>query len=115
MRRIPQISIFQHISDAELASISPFIELVSLSAGDIVMRQGKLGKGLFIIKKGQAQVTARLPGDIHTHLATLVVNDFFGEVSLLEGGIVTASVSAISDMECYFLSRDVFDALRILF
>ncbi len=61
----------------------------SFRAGEWIVEQGDPGETLFVIMEGQAKVIR--DGKVRTHL---VPSDFFGEISVLDGGPRTASVVA---------------------
>ena len=65
--------------------------------GEVLVRQGERGAEFFIIADGQAEVSVLERGEERT-LRNLKPGDFFGERALLEGGIRTATVRALSPM-----------------
>lgn len=75
--------------------------------GASIVREGDKGDTFFVILEGEAKVVNR---------AGRVVNrvypgDFFGEISLLDGGPRTATVIADTPMVLLGLSRSAFQAL----
>jgi len=62
-----------------------------------VVRQGERGTEFFIIAEGQAEVTILERGEERS-VRKLKPGEFFGERALLEGGIRTASVRALTPM-----------------
>jgi CRP-like cAMP-binding protein len=67
------------------------------ATGDVVVRQGERGADFFIIADGQAEVSILERGEERT-VRKLKPGEFFGERALLEGGIRTATVRALSPM-----------------
>ncbi len=61
--------------------------------GDVLIRQGEEGRGLFIILDGECEVT-RADGDIDVTVATLHTGDLFGEIALIHDVPATATVTA---------------------
>lgn len=68
-----------------------------------MIREGDLGSTLFVIVEGQAVVSRG-----GKKLATLVPGDFFGEISLLDGGPRTATVAADTPLSVVRLYRGPF-------
>jgi putative peptide zinc metalloprotease protein len=67
------------------------------ATGEVVIRQGERGAEFFIIAGGQAEVSILERGD-ERMVRGLKPGDFFGERALLEGGIRTATVRAVTPM-----------------
>jgi CRP-like cAMP-binding protein/Zn-dependent protease len=67
------------------------------ATGEVVVRQGDRGSEFFIIADGQAEVSI-LEGGEDRVVRKLKPGDFFGERALLEVGIRTATVRAVSPM-----------------
>jgi CRP-like cAMP-binding protein len=74
-------------------------------ASSLLVRQGQPGKGLYVILRGQVAVL-RDNGDTEEQLALLGPGDTFGEISLLNEGLTTASVRATQPTTVLFLGRE---------
>jgi CRP-like cAMP-binding protein len=81
-----------------------------VAAGVQIIREGDPGRGLFILLAGEADVT-KVDGDTKVLLASLKPGDVFGEISLLEEGAATATVTAARASTVLFLAKDVFTRL----
>jgi CRP-like cAMP-binding protein len=77
------------------------------TTGEVVVRQGERGAEFFIIAGGQAEVSI-LEGGEERALRHLKPGDFFGERALLEGGIRTATVRALSPMRLLVFGEGTF-------
>lgn len=75
------------------------------------MRQGEPSRGAFIIRSGRAAAEVALPGGGMLAVAEFGEGDVFGEMALVERGVCSATVSALSDVEAAFIERDDFRAL----
>lgn len=75
----------------------------AVGAGDIVIEEGEAGRGLFLVLKGELEVSARAQ-----KLAVLRSGDVFGEISLLKAIPTTATVKAKTVGEVLFLAREDF-------
>src|SRR4029077_3815217 len=75
--------------------------------GEVVVRQGERGADFFIIADGQAEVSILERGEERT-VRRLKPGEFFGERALLEGGIRTATVRALSPMRLLVFDEHTF-------
>lgn len=81
--------------------------------GDLIVRQGDRADKLYMLLRGEVSVTLPLPNQRVARLSTLSAGMSFGEFGLLDGGVRSADVHADGDVECFSLSRDVFDRLGV--
>jgi CRP-like cAMP-binding protein len=110
---LQKVSLLQTLEAAELEYLLPFVKLLQFPANTSIIQQGKPGNGMYIIKSGSVQVNVRLPGNIENKIATLVEQDFFGEATLIDGGITTASIATLTKTQCYFISTAYFNMLQL--
>ena len=80
----------------------------SYKAGDVIVRQGKGGEGMFTIVSGGAEAVLETSDGEKTVVNTFGPANFFGEVAMLDDGPRTASVIATEDTECLVLTRSDF-------
>ena len=71
-------------------------------------RQGAEAHWLYLIIDGEAEVRVAADGNVSERLATLGAGDFFGEMGMMTGEPRTATVIAVSDVECYRLDKEAF-------
>jgi CRP-like cAMP-binding protein len=69
------------------------------AAGETVAKEGAGGAAFFIIRAGEAAVTVH--GDSRPGLGP---GDYFGEISLIDGGERSATVTAVTDLVCLGLT-----------
>ena len=79
---------------------------VEVPQGKVLIRQGNPGWECFVITEGRAKATMR-----GKRSASLGPGSFFGEMSLLDGGPRSATVTAETDMRLLVLSSRDFSAL----
>jgi len=97
------VPLFSGLSKSHLQRLSEATEEVAFRPGATVVREGELGATLFVIVEGQATVSRG-----GKRLAELFPGDFFGEVSLLDQGPRTATVTADTRLVTLRLFRKVF-------
>jgi CRP/FNR family cyclic AMP-dependent transcriptional regulator len=90
LRSVP---LFAGCSDRELIAVDRVVDEVSVTEGDILVREGRIGHESFFIVDGEAAVTLR--GEF---LAQLGPGDFFGEMAVLDHDVRSATVTALTPM-----------------
>ena len=101
------------LSQTDLDILKYYWKNIEYQPEDMILRQGQAGDGLYFIEDGKVKITSHFPGSSELKLGTLTKGDFFGEVSLMDGGPCTASVIAASPAHCFFLNRTTMNSLRI--
>ncbi len=76
--------------------------------GDELIAEGEQGQGLFLIVKGNIEVSKKGPDGNKLVLATLKEGDVFGEISLLQSTPTTATCQALTRGELLFLPKKDF-------
>jgi CRP-like cAMP-binding protein len=84
---------------------------VSYLKGAELVRQGESSRGCFLIRAGSAEARVALPGGGSLAVAQFRDGDMFGEMALVERGVVSATVIAQSNVDAWFVGRDDFRAL----
>ena len=106
VERLSQVPIFAGCSKRDLQTIAKAVRTVDHRAGGVVAAEGEPGAGLFVIDRGEADVT--IGGKKLNHLRPGV---FFGEMALLDGGPRTATVTATTDLSLFALTEWVYRGL----
>lgn len=111
LRRVP---ILAALKEEHLDMLLKLVTIRTFNKGDVIIKQGDPGAGLFVILDGTVDVTQRqYPGNPEIKLNTLGRGEFFGEMSLIDGYPRSATVTAQSETQAVELDRWVFlDALR---
>ena len=84
---------------------------MSFAQGARLVRQGEASRGAFLIRSGRLDAHVALPGGGTLTVAQFAAGDMFGEMSLVERGVVSATVVAQSNVNAYFVNRDDFRAM----
>lgn len=84
----------------------------TFAEGACLFREGDSGDGLYILLSGKVDITARSgPGREHV-LSQMEPGDYFGEMSVFDGGARSASAFARTEIHTVFLrSEEVLDLL----
>jgi CRP-like cAMP-binding protein len=100
---LARVPLFADLGRRHLNQLADAAQIVSYRQGTTVIREGDPGATLFVIVDGTADVSRG-----GRTLATLPPGEFFGEVSLLDGGPRTASIVAQTPLTAVRLFRAPF-------
>lgn len=103
LRRVP---LFKGLSQRQLEQVARLVDEYEAPAGKRLATAGEAGRELFIIVSGQVRVS--LPRGRTVRLGP---GEFFGEISLVDGGPRSASVEAMTPMRLLVVGRREFWAL----
>ena len=92
--RLTAVPMFRGCSKRELALIGRAVERVHVDAGDTLAEENRIGRELFVIVRGTAEVHRG-----GTLVATLGPGDYFGELAVLQPGRRNATVRAATPLE----------------
>jgi CRP-like cAMP-binding protein len=112
IRLLASCDLMRHLPAEEIEQILPCIHDRELKAGEILFKAGAPGDALYIVGRGKVEVLANgSPGGESSAIAVLGEGHAFGEMSLLSGGLRTATVRAVEDTELLQIGKDDFDRL----
>jgi CRP/FNR family transcriptional regulator, cyclic AMP receptor protein len=95
LRRVP---LFAGLDRKELELLTRLVKEQQYEPGATIVKAGASGHGLYIIKQGNVSVVRD-----GKKVASMGPGQFFGEISVLDGGPRTADVKADSDTVCWTL------------
>lgn len=100
---LEKVPLFRDLSKRQLDQIARLADDMEVPAGKRLATEGDSGQELFVIVDGQATVTGT-----RGRTNRLGPGDFFGEMSLLDGGPRSATVQADSTMRLLVVGRREF-------
>jgi putative ABC transport system ATP-binding protein len=104
---IKSCQVFQNMLLNDLTDVAQNMDHETFAAGTKIIRQGEIGDRFYLIYKGSANVTSTVNGVV-SKVADLGSGDYFGEVALLRGEPRNATVTAVSEVEAFSLSKERF-------
>jgi CRP-like cAMP-binding protein len=105
MELLAAAPLFDGVDPEHLERLAQRTVEVEYPAGRVIVRQGEVGTGFFVIATGAADVIRD-----GSRLARLGPGDFFGELSVLDGRPRTAQVVATEPTVCLGLATWEFEA-----
>jgi CRP/FNR family cyclic AMP-dependent transcriptional regulator len=103
LRRIP---LFAGLDRHKIERLGTLADEVDVPSGKVLIRQGDSGGDLMVLVSGQVSVERN--GE---RLNTLGAGGFFGEISLIDGGPRTATVTTESPSRLLVISHREFHAM----
>jgi CRP/FNR family cyclic AMP-dependent transcriptional regulator len=109
LRNVP---LFHGLSNRQLENLAKRMVERDYKEGNLIVTQGNVGEGFFIITSGEAQVIRQRADGESLIVNNLEQTDFFGELALLDDGPRTATIKALEPTSCLVLVR--WDFLSVL-
>jgi CRP/FNR family transcriptional regulator, cyclic AMP receptor protein len=103
------ISLFKDLSPEALEKMSSLLENVTFKAGDTIFHAHGKGDALYVVHSGKVRIWVHDEDAKEVTLAELVPGDFFGEMSVLDGGERSANASVSADAMLHRLTREDFE------
>jgi CRP-like cAMP-binding protein len=105
---LSRVPLFAQLSKRELEFVATRADEVSARAGEKLTTQGRPGDSFYILLEGEAYVD--VDGKPRR---TLTTGDFFGEISMLDRGLASATVTTKTDVRLLVMSHAQFrDAIK---
>jgi small-conductance mechanosensitive channel/CRP-like cAMP-binding protein len=108
VRSLRRVELFETLTDEERRALAARLRVAPFARGEAMTRQGAEAHWLYLITKGEAEVRVSADGNLSERIATLSAGDFFGEMGMMTGEPRTATVVALSEVECYRLDKEAF-------
>ena len=107
-RLLKSIPLFTGMDDEERAAIAAIMDEERFKAGQVIFNAEQLGGTLYIIQAGQIELSIKDDDGEKLILELLESGDFFGELSLLDGGNRSATATATQRTDTLVLERQEF-------
>ena len=106
MERLKAVDQLRDCTEAQLEEVARLADRMQVGEGEILTREGRIGREFFLILSGTVAVTQK-----GRRVNTLGPGDFFGELAALDPGPRTATVTALSDLEVLIIGPREFAAM----
>ena len=99
------VTLFIEFEPNEISALADAMLTFRYSPGDLILEEGNPNRALHILKSGKIRVTRRVHNDEVT-LCELHPGQSFGELSIIEDGVASASLRAVTEGEVLSIPMD---------
>jgi uncharacterized membrane protein len=103
---LANLSLFSTLDDDERTVLAAAMQERAVKANECLFRIGEPGDQMFIVHAGQVELFVKDKAGQKIVLHVAEVGEFFGELSLLDGGSRTATACVLDDGELYIVDRE---------
>lgn len=100
---LASVPLFVEFERDELDGLRKSLQSSAFAPGDVVLDEGNANRALHIVGKGRLRVTRRVTGH-DVALCDLGPGMSFGELSIIEDGVASATLTAVTDAEVHSIS-----------
>ena len=104
--RLKAVDLLRDCTEAQLEEVARLAERVQVGEGEVLAREGRIGREFFLILSGSVAVTQK-----GRRVNTLGPGDFFGELAAMDPGPRNATVTALSDLDVLIIGPREFSAM----
>ena len=105
---LKKIALFAELTDDDLDELASTLNRITVAPHEPIFWMDELGDCLYIIQSGQVQISYTDEKGEDIVLGRLKPGDFFGELSLIDGGPHTATARALTETVLLTLDRSSF-------
>jgi CRP-like cAMP-binding protein len=107
---LAKVGLFANLEPKYIRGIAQICTERTFNEGEVLMRQGDDGIGLYIILSGKVKVEKADKTGRQVELASNGPGDIMGEFSVLDGAKRTATVTAVETTNCLVLASWEFNS-----
>ena len=106
-----EVPFFALLDETERAALANNVDEKRITKGTTIFQQNDPGGSLFIVRSGAVEIWIKKTTGEKMVLETARIGDFFGEISLLDGGPRTACATVLEDADLIVVDRADLDEL----
>ena len=109
---LKRVTLFVEFDADELDHLRRLLHSTHFAPGDAVLSEGNANRALHIVRSGRIRVSRRVQ-EHDVPLCDLAEGQTFGELSIIEDGVASASLKAVTEAEVLSISMtDLAEFLR---
>ncbi len=109
---LKSVTLFVEFDSDELEHLARCLHHSQFGPGDVILEEGNANRALHIVRSGRIRVTRQV-NEREVSLCDLGEGQTFGELSIIEDGVASASLRAVTETEVLSISmNDLADFLR---
>jgi CRP/FNR family transcriptional regulator, cyclic AMP receptor protein len=105
--------VFSGLTDEQVQKILDLAQPKSYAEGEVIVEEDRPGSACYFLIKGRVDITVRAPfeGRGPQRLATIKGGELFGELSLVDGFLRSATALVVDDCEALAFDNEALEAL----
>ena len=100
------VPLFMEFDEPDLQILQTSFRTTHYGAGDLILDEGKANRALHIVRDGKVSVSRRAADGEFVPLSDLLEGQTFGELSIIEDGLTSARLHAVSDSDVMSIAMD---------
>ena len=107
---LAKVELFVDLERDDLSRLAKAAVTRDFKQGDVIVKENEVGVALYVIASGSVEVVKGLGTANEQVLGKLNAGTFFGEMSLFDNHVRSASVQAAADCQCIVITKWDFNA-----
>jgi signal transduction histidine kinase len=107
----PRAAFLDELDDIDRYALSSSSRERTVAAGNLVFDEGDVADGVYVVRSGRVRIFRADTDGRDVELGEIGEGQLFGELALLEGGIRSASATAVETSRFLVIDRDAFIGL----
>jgi len=107
---LAKVELFVDLERDDLSRLAKAAVTRDFKQGDVIVKENEVGVALYVIASGSVEVVKGLGTANEQVLGKLNAGTFFGEMSLFDNHVRSASVRAAADCQCIVITKWDFNA-----
>lgn len=108
---LKSVPIFASLKESELERVAKKLIYAPFLPGEAIILQGHAVHHLYILTSGVVEVRVSVDGGAASSVAKMRAPNFFGEGGMLTGEPRSATIIALTEVECWRLDKDGFEEI----